>query len=331
MKVEKELLLQPVSKGVRVVALGFIEDAEAASVKLEAEPNADALHEFRVALRRLRSWLRAFRGELRGTIRKKDRRRLRDIAAATGLGRDIDVQLAWVRKVARGKSRRAQTGARWMEKHLVTRQRQAGDAVDAALMERFHDVRADLVARLSVGVPSRRSRRNENLAGAIARHLKEHAVALGAALDQVHSAADEVQAHEARIAAKRVRYLMEPAAPFVKGGRDLLRTLKNLQSKLGDLHDAHVMASELRTVLESSAVAVAASRLSASHGATATTSTAPAGDAMDGLLALADRVERDANRAFKAVSKTWLDGRHRSFRRSAAGFAGRLGRLRARR
>ena len=43
--------------------------------------------------------------------------------------------------------------------------------------------------------------------------------------------------HEARIAAKRLRYLLEPAVRYSDRGESLVHKLRRLQNDLGALHD----------------------------------------------------------------------------------------------
>ena len=81
------------------------------------------------------------------------------------------------------------------------------------------------------------------VAGAL---LEEHAAALGAALDRVGSPLDPVRAHEARIAGKKLRYLLEPLADHLQAGPAALQHLRTAQDRLGEWHDAHVFAVALR-------------------------------------------------------------------------------------
>src|SRR5687767_1386719 len=68
---------------VRLVALAHLADAAHARDRLALGQDAEALHDFRVALRRFRSWERAFRQYTRGEVPKKQRRKLRDLARDT--------------------------------------------------------------------------------------------------------------------------------------------------------------------------------------------------------------------------------------------------------
>src|ERR1700752_1484631 len=85
-----ELLEQPVERAARDVALRLLERAEEERGRLSDGDDPEALHDFRVAVRRLRSWLKAFKQPLRGSVSGKHRGRLRRVAHATNAGRDAE-------------------------------------------------------------------------------------------------------------------------------------------------------------------------------------------------------------------------------------------------
>ena len=76
--------------------------------------------------------------------------------------------------------------------------------------------------------------------------LEEH-------LARIEDAGDEQEAHEARIRAKRVRYLLEPLVDEIPGAAPVVKRFKALQDLLGDLHDAHVLEAELAEAVETAA------------------------------------------------------------------------------
>src|SRR6266702_3511109 len=96
MQREQELIDRSAEEGARVVALGLLSDADQAARALELQDDDEALHDFRVALRRLRSVLRAFRPWLAGTVRRKHEKRLKRLGRGTNAARDAEVQLAWL-------------------------------------------------------------------------------------------------------------------------------------------------------------------------------------------------------------------------------------------
>ena len=91
-----------------------MEEARAASVRLKDPEDGEALHDFRVALRRLRSWLGSFRPQLDDTLRGRYRRQLREVVAQTGEARDLEVMRALVQEEAKGLPPRHRRAAEWL-------------------------------------------------------------------------------------------------------------------------------------------------------------------------------------------------------------------------
>src|SRR6185436_6511959 len=129
MSLPDDLLDRPAPDAVRHVALDFLEQAASARERL-ADPNdAEALHDFRVAIRRLRSTARAYAAELEGSVSRKVMRRLRRGARATGASRDAEVQLEWIEQQRPSLYTRHRAGASWLVEKL---RREKADA-DARL------------------------------------------------------------------------------------------------------------------------------------------------------------------------------------------------------
>jgi len=80
------------------LALKCLAAARTAERRLDDPFDREALHDFRVSIRRLRSLLRAYRPQLEAAVRTKDRKRLRAIQQATGGGREAEVALEWLTK-----------------------------------------------------------------------------------------------------------------------------------------------------------------------------------------------------------------------------------------
>jgi CYTH domain-containing protein len=75
--------------------------------------------------------------------------------------------------------------------------------------------------------------------------IREAAAEMRAELGKVRSLADDVDAHEARIAGKRLRYLLEPLRGSIEDAKVVVSELKKVQDALGELHDLHVLAGEI--------------------------------------------------------------------------------------
>jgi CYTH domain-containing protein len=206
-----------------------------------------------------------------------------------------------------------------MAKRLEERHGGAARSAVRDAMADFARARTRLARRLAtVELPVRSvdARSGPTLADAIAARLGERGDVLRARLAEVHAPEDAGPAHAARIAAKRLRYLLEPAAPHVEGGVALLEQLERMQDVLGELHDAHVMAVELRAALEDVA-AEEARRLGTdvlprgdgdANGARPEQSIRTLRARRTGLLTLASRLRAEMEGRFAEARARWLEG-----------------------
>ena len=96
---ESGILGAPARESARRIALGHLDAAAAALRRMKRGEDDEALHDFRVSLRRLRTILKAYAPVLAPEIGRKHRRAVRKVAGATGAGRDAEVLLAWLESV----------------------------------------------------------------------------------------------------------------------------------------------------------------------------------------------------------------------------------------
>jgi CHAD domain-containing protein len=250
------LLSRPPEEGARRLALSFLDQAAAAHPRLNDPADTEALHDFRVALRRLRSCLKAYAEPLAGSVPKKLARRLRKLAQATGPGRDTEVQVEWLR--GRSKHLRSvhRAGLAWQLARLDERLRDAYSDLLQEVGEEFPGLEAKLRRRLSVyqtevhldaGGP------HPTFGDITAAILRGQIADLAGHLAQVNDPGDEEEAHRARISAKRLRYLLEPLAEEIPAAAPTVKRLKGLQDLLGELHDAHVLEADLAAAVEEAA------------------------------------------------------------------------------
>lgn len=269
---------------VRTVALGHLADAASARDRLANASDDEALHDFRVALRRLRSWERAFRPYTKKDVSKKLRRRLRNLARDTGASRDLEVHLAWLREQRRSVGRRQRPGLSWLLARLTERKEDADAVLARDVDARFMRLNRRLGVAMATYRETLRVRDNGRVvppsafAEALAPRIRDAAAVLQAHLDRVTSAADDDECHEARIAAKRLRYLLEPVTRLVPGADEAVDRLKTLQDVLGDLHDAQVFGAEVTSLAEELEPPGAPNAADASAFAPAQPAEAPAAD-----------------------------------------------------
>jgi CHAD domain-containing protein len=321
---------RPPEEGARLLALRHLDQAAAAFPRLQDPADSEALHDFRVALRRLRSCLRSYGPWLDESLPKKLRRRLKKLAAATGPGRDTEVQIDWLRGRARHLGSHHRAGLVWLLGRLEERMRQANEEMAGNIPHAFPRLEAALRKRLSTyrtEVHLDANTVRPALAETAASILRHQATELHSNLSRVDGPEDEEQAHEARISAKRLRYLLEPFAEELPEASSVVKHMKGLQEILGELHDAHVLERELATDLEVAACERARRLLEISLSGAPDEALLRAERRRvreSGVLALAklNRARRD--RLFDDLESDWLDGQGEAFFQEVEMLAGRM-------
>jgi CHAD domain-containing protein/CYTH domain-containing protein len=309
---DSRLPLEPAPRAVRLIALGFLETAIAARHRMSDPADVEALHDLRVALRRLRSHLRAYSDELKGSAGRSARRRLRRLARATGASRDAEVHLMWLQGEEPTLGSRQRPGL----KRLVTQLQMEKDAADANLGEAMARSFARTTHRLGerlatydVTVHVHRGVDETPFATVAAARMDAAAGELQSAIARIGGAADEEAAHRARIAGKRLRYLLEPLRASIDAIPPLVASLKDLQDSLGDLHDSHVFAPVIEASLEGAAVAEArqlSRSVLAGDADPRVARRVRRADPREGLLELGVRLHARGLRAFEHFAQDWM-------------------------
>jgi hypothetical protein len=184
----------------------------------------------------------------------------------------------------------------------------------ATVLRRFQKVRQKLENRLTRPLESVRVNEDGEVitfgvaTGAI---LAERAEALRRRLQRVTSIEQLKRAHRARLAAKRLRYVLDPVRSLVPGGRDAVSRLKGLQDVLGDLRDLQTLETPLGHLVEramdkwSRSVVDAAMR---EQQVAAITKPTPAEDRARAVAAAVQRVRSEQRRLFGVFDERWLRG-----------------------
>jgi CHAD domain-containing protein/CYTH domain-containing protein len=298
-------------EGVRRVALGLLAEAQAALVRVREGADDEALHDLRVALRRLRSTLRAHPDAVRGAIPKKRRALLRELVQFTSEGRDAEVQLAWVQAERGSLGARDRAGAdAWAERLAAVRDRVYG-ALRAEKLDTLERLLDKLVGDLSaydvrfvVNEEQAAASFGELVASAALVELDE----LGGTLARVRSLEDEAIAHEARIVGKRLRYVLEPVRDAMPELEAALKELKRLQELLGELQDLAVRTAALSQAIEAAALDRARTAVGLVVGAEPADDGAAAADAEPGLLTLLGVAQARKRALFDEILSAWVEG-----------------------
>jgi CHAD domain-containing protein len=241
----------------------------------EPLPDGDtAVHQMRVATRRLRTDLKIFRPLLDSAWAAKLREELSWIADALGQARDAEVLRARLRKTAAADPLAGLDDAAVarFDADLAARHEDALGALDEALRtERYRVLLDHLVGAAAA------PRLNQDRACLPAKEVLPRLVAkpwrqLAYGSDGVSGAGDldplapDEEWHEVRIRAKRARYATEAVAPVLGGSAaELADAVAGVQSLLGDHQDAAVAAQTWLDIAHADpddhALAVTAGRL----------------------------------------------------------------------
>lgn len=299
-KLRRHLLDRSPEETSRRLCLLILDDASSALARMEDPGDKEALHDFRVALRRLRSLMRAYREYLRGSGTKKLRARTRTLAASTNVARDAEVQIDWLENGLETLGEPGASGAAFLISRLT--QRQATTPSAETLRRGFRPLRRDLTRALS-RIRLSQEQDATNFVQATAELIRKHADVLHASLAAAHSAEDAELLHRARIEAKRLRYIIEPLQHELPKARPLIKRMKSLQDLLGELQDTRVLTEEISAALESSALDEARKLRDLALAEAELPEAYPPQN--PGLLALlkAQRTRRD--RAFTELSVAW--------------------------
>ncbi len=290
MDLPRDYLDLPVERASRIVAIDLMRKVDTARARLIDPTDVEALHDFRVSLRRLRSWMRAFKSYLSSSVRKKHRKQLSRVADATSVARDTEVQLLWLTAREQLLEPAERVGASHLRRRLERRKLDADATLHREIGRDLARAAEALSERLPWYVIHARvdeASRIHPMSTAIAELVQTHAQCLRDRLRHVRSVDDQALAHGARIEGKRLRYLLEPIASIAEGADEIIAALKALQDVIGELHDAFVLSREVMVEAETSA---------------------PTDVARPGIVSLARALRDREVAAFTELSRDWLEG-----------------------
>jgi CHAD domain-containing protein len=213
--------------------------------------DVEALHQARVASRRIREALPIIAAQADRATLKKLGRRVRDITRLLGPVRELDVRIALLLEVERSTpSHRAAIDlvrSRLVAERQAQRERMLGraNAMDLKRLTRK-------LVQIGVASCSDYGRRAQAAAAwrnvLVARTVRR-SKRLREAIDRAGSLYMPDPLHAVRIAAKKLRYVLEVAeeAGIPRVGA-LIRPLKDVQGTLGRLHDLQVLLDCQREV-----------------------------------------------------------------------------------
>lgn len=216
----------------------------------------DAVHQMRVAIRRLRSALATFRPMLDREVTEPVREELKWLAGALGEARDTEVMHDRLRSLILAEPReavRGETQSR-VDRELDEQYQAARGLAMSAMQSPRYAALLDRLDALAASPPwtAAAAEDADTVLRDRARHdwkrLKRRHTA---ALEAEDPAERALRLHETRKAAKRARYAAEVAVPVHgKDAERFVEETKRLQTVLGDHHDAVVTQALLRDLAD---------------------------------------------------------------------------------
>lgn len=215
-------------------------------VRVDAE---DAVHQMRVACRRLRSLFSGFPTVLDATRVAHLNNELKLLARILGDARDSEVQLAIDESLLRSENASPDLIARLAEAEASVHDRAIRTAHVAMNSDRYFallDAIDELIASPPPG-PDADLDAGTAVDRAITKSRKSIRKSQGALASFAEGSPEwEEQLHTIRKKAKRLRYSTDAATPLgKKRHKNVARVAKNIQSALGDVNDTHINRARL--------------------------------------------------------------------------------------
>lgn len=321
----KSLLELTTHDALERIAWNYINAAARGLARLEKPADPRGLHAFRVAIRRLRSLLRAYRPLLGRAAGRKVRRQLRDLTRITNPARDGDVEIDWLLSQRDTLARDERAGFNWLMHRLQARRRLGYASVRRKLGRAFAGT-VQLIGKRIDGIdePEKGPFRTTFL-GLLEPGVTEMRERLAA----ISGANDQKNIHRSRIGIKRLRYLIEPLRGDLAEARSLVRPLRRLQRLLGGLHDMQVLEVEIARGIEEAATEKARRqhRLTV-DGAVSALARDRRRDEILGLLALAGRAREQRDRLYARFEREWLRNRRFELRNEVGALRTAIGDMR---
>jgi CHAD domain-containing protein len=238
---------EPADLRGHVVAFAFKHLDRFASLELKVlrGEDAEAIHDIRVATRRLQTAIDLVFPKPRSAEVRKLRRRLKRCRRVLSEVRNCDVMqrrvdTALARK--RTARREAWTAFRqFLEKRRSQSFSKAARKLGKANLTTLYLQLKRLLERAS-GQPPDEGLRENQFRAKVAGRLEDARGIFRKRLDACLATPDAQASHKLRIAAKRLRYLIEVLRESdIRGSSDALIWFRRLQTHLGDLHDTDVL------------------------------------------------------------------------------------------
>lgn len=227
----------------RELGLRQLDRTQASFERLCLGAGENALHDFRVAVRRLRCLIGAYRHlhSLRRPLR-----RLQALMRETSSARDKEISIRWLGAARSALQESHRIGLMWLNRSLTDQLSMERIHIKAYVGREWPDLHDELVRKLRSPRCCKKKPSKQRFARTTARRVQQLAQRLQGQLFAVHDVEDIHHLHAARITVKKLRYLLEPYREQVTRVEEQLPWLTEMQDDLGLIHDLDSVESYLR-------------------------------------------------------------------------------------
>jgi CHAD domain-containing protein len=229
----------PAGAAVGHLLLESLAAASRHAVRLGDVDDDEAVHDSRVAVRRLRTFLRAYSGAF--PVDDQIQLDLRELTGLTNATRDGEAHVEWLRDrqedPALSPAERRAVATALARLDARVRRPEGLDEETRRVLDRAGRALADLQARDAARSRGDGQRLDQSFGQVTAAVLDHEALRLRKRLGRIESLDDARRIHRARLSGKRLRYVLEQTGGQVRDSYEPLERLKTLQDSLGELHD----------------------------------------------------------------------------------------------
>jgi CHAD domain-containing protein len=316
MKSTRRELQEPVELVCQQYAAAMLSVAAEECKRLGKKDDSEALHDFRVSVRRLRTYLEAYDPYAPKGLGKKTRKRLGAITAATNKGRDDQVHAEWLSLQLQKSNlpKLTRQGYRIALDELNESGTGPNPEWLSNIVNDFTSLEGKLKGRLAdppLSIHLNQRGESVDYGAATGEIVRRLAGALQERLEAIESLDQKKRIHRARLAAKRLRYVLEPVKGIVTGGRPVVRQLKEAQDRMGDLRDLQILEARVRSTLEHEASRWSrelAESASAEASLSAVQKRIGQTQEFRAMAAAVHGIRRAETRLYAGLAKRWLKG-----------------------
>ena len=228
---------------VKQILDGYWRSIDANQKKIISKKGDEAIHDFRVSVRRFLTWAKEGKKDLFKDFPKHVIKEAKMLVDESNAARDAEVRLSLLSKLLGKSKSQSKLGAL----------KKGWKAELAQSQSHLAELTAEGVADLSEALSAYWSTGQQKAKGAaipfarwVKKRLRKAARQLDQRLSEIEKPKQAPKVHKGRLATKKLRYLLEPLARESAIAKNLSLDLRKLQDLLGDLRDHQQLLLHLR-------------------------------------------------------------------------------------